>query len=202
MRELRYNQLSFFGEFEKFVPYCWRFTTQASSTFLAFVILLLKPLRSFFFIFFFLIYFNYLVLVFYIPQKETYCHHYFDILSSLFYLLKQVKQFLAPRSNKSEQHNFLKISLIIMHRPWEYREKVDDPKQNRHRSVFWRRHPISITGRINKLSWKKCKEHRPPQHNLKTISFVLYHSALVSSNWLVSRALSNSSDHNQQQQQQ
>ena len=53
MRELRYNQLSFFGEFKKFVPYCWRFTTQASSTFLAFVILLLKPLRSFFFIFFF-----------------------------------------------------------------------------------------------------------------------------------------------------
>ena len=44
MRELRYNQLSFFGELKKFVPYCWRFTTQASSTFLAFVILLLKPL--------------------------------------------------------------------------------------------------------------------------------------------------------------
>ena len=99
-----------------------------------FVILLLKPLRSFFF--FFWIYFNYLVLVFYIPQRVTYCHHYFDILLSLFYLLKQVKQFLAPRSNKSEQHNFLKISLIIMHRSWEYREKVDDPKQNRHRSVF------------------------------------------------------------------
>ena len=48
MRELRYNQLSFFGEFKKFVPYCWRFTTQASSTFLAFVIRLLKPLRSLF----------------------------------------------------------------------------------------------------------------------------------------------------------
>ena len=112
MRELRYNQLSFFGEFKKFVPYCWRFTTQASSTFLAFVILLLKPLQSFFF----LIYFNYLVLVFYILQRVTYCHHYFDILLSLFYLLKQIKQFLAPGSNKSEQHNFLKISLIIMHR--------------------------------------------------------------------------------------
>ena len=99
-----------------------------------FVILLLKPLRLF--ILFFLIYFNYLVLVFYILQRVTYCHHYFDILLSLFYLLKQVKQFLAPRSNKSEQHNFLKISLIILHRSWEYREKVDDPKQNRHRSVF------------------------------------------------------------------
>ena len=133
IRELRCNQLSFFGEFKKFVPYCWRFTTQASRTFLAFVILLLEPLLSFVF---FLIYFNYLVLVFYILQRETYCHHYFDILLSLFYLLKQVKQFLAPRSNKSEQHNFLKISLIIMHRSWEYREKVDDPKQNRHRSVF------------------------------------------------------------------
>ena len=51
MRELRYNQLSFFGEFKKFVPYRWRFTTQASSTFLAFVILLLEPLSSFFFFF-------------------------------------------------------------------------------------------------------------------------------------------------------
>ena len=86
---------------------------QASSW--PFVILLLKPLRSFFK--FFLIYFNYLVLVFYILQRVSYCHHYFNILLSLFYLLKPVKQFLAPRSNKSEQHNFLKISLIIMHRP-------------------------------------------------------------------------------------
>ena len=49
MRELRYNQLSFFREFKKFFPYCWCFTTQASSTFFAFVILLLEPLRSFFF---------------------------------------------------------------------------------------------------------------------------------------------------------
>ena len=106
---------------------------QASSW--PFVILLLKPLRSFILLFF-LIYFNYLVLVFYILQRVSYCHHYFNILLSLFHLLKPVKQFLAPRSNKSEQHNFLKISLIIMHRPWEYREKVDDPKQNRHQSVF------------------------------------------------------------------
>ena len=50
LRELRYSQLSFLGEFKKFVPYCWRFRTEAgSSTFFAFVILLLKPLRSFFF---------------------------------------------------------------------------------------------------------------------------------------------------------
>ena len=63
LRELRYNQLSFLGEFKKFVPYCWRFRTEAgSSTFFAFVILLLKPLRSFFF---FLIYFNYLIFVFF-----------------------------------------------------------------------------------------------------------------------------------------
>ena len=63
LRELRYNQLSFLGEFKKFVPYCWRFRTEAgSSTFFAFVILLLKPIRSFFF---FLIYFNYLIFVFF-----------------------------------------------------------------------------------------------------------------------------------------
>ena len=50
LRELRYSQLSFLGEFKKFVPYCWRFRTEAgSSTFFAFVILLLKPLCSFFF---------------------------------------------------------------------------------------------------------------------------------------------------------
>ena len=61
LRELRYNQLSFLGEFKKFVPYCWRFRIEAGSiTFFAFVILLLKPLRSFFFY----IYFNYLILVF------------------------------------------------------------------------------------------------------------------------------------------
>ena len=29
LRELRYNQLSFLGEFKKFVPYCWRFRTEA-----------------------------------------------------------------------------------------------------------------------------------------------------------------------------
>ena len=115
MREIRYNQLSFFGEFKKFVPYCLRFTTRASSTFLAFCNSSLKATPFIYFIFF-SIYFNYLVLVFYILQRVTYCHHYFDILLSLFYLLKQVKQSLAPRSNKSEQHNFLKISLIIMHR--------------------------------------------------------------------------------------
>ena len=104
----------FIGEFKKFVPYCWRVRTEAgSSTFFAFVILLLKPLRSFF-----LIYFNYLIFVFFI------LHHYYNILLLLlFYLLKQVKQFLAPRSNKSEQHKFLKLSLLIMHRSWEYREK-------------------------------------------------------------------------------
>ena len=52
LRELRYNQLSFLGEFRKFVPYCWRFRIEAgSSTFFAFVILLLKSLRSFFFIY-------------------------------------------------------------------------------------------------------------------------------------------------------
>ena len=107
LRELRYSQLSFLGEFKKFVPHCWRFRTEAgSSTFFAFVILLLKPLCSFFF----LIYFNYLILVFLI------LHHYYNILLLLFYLLKQVKQFLAPRSNKSEQHKFLKLSLLIMHR--------------------------------------------------------------------------------------
>ena len=88
-------------------PTCWRFRTEAgSSTFFAFVILLLKPLCSFFF----LIYFNYLILVFLI------LHDYYNILLLLFYLLKQVKQFLAPRSNKSEQHKFLKLSLLIMHR--------------------------------------------------------------------------------------
>ena len=37
--------------------------------------------------------------------------------------------------------------------------------------------------------------------NLKAISFVLYHSASVPSNWLAPRALLNSSDYNQQQQQ-
>ena len=107
LRELRHNQLSFLGEFKKFLPYCCRFRTEAgSSTFFAFVILLLKPLRSFF-----LIYFNYLIFVFFI------LHHYYNILLLLlFYLLKQVKQFLAPRSNKSEQHKFLKLSLLIMHR--------------------------------------------------------------------------------------
>ena len=115
LRELRYNQLSFLGEFKKFVPYCWRFRTEAgSSTFFAFVILLSKPHRSFFF---FLIYFNHLILVFLI------LHHYYNILLLLFYLLKQVKQLLAPWSNKSEQHKFLKLSLLIMHRSWEYREK-------------------------------------------------------------------------------
>ena len=29
LRDLRYNQLSFLGEFKKFVPYCWRFRTEA-----------------------------------------------------------------------------------------------------------------------------------------------------------------------------
>ena len=60
LRELRYNQLSFLGEFRKFVPYCWRFRIEAgSSTFLAFVILLLKSLRSFFFIYILIIWFSF-----------------------------------------------------------------------------------------------------------------------------------------------